>query len=160
MNSIKSKILVEAATQITGDPMVARCIALTVAKYEAADGKGGNFDSVKDLAKWLLTSSNELNEMHWDVNKMSKHTLLQDAYDLCRDTGDSLAEKYVALAHKPASDAKVDDESVIAKLEELQTHMADAVKKNPNFPAGLKNVFANFDEKMTDILYKYRQFNG
>ena len=160
MNSTKTKIFIEAATKITGDPMVAKCIALMVAKFEAADGKGVNYESVKESANWLLDSSNELNNMHWDVDKMSKHTLLQEAYDLCRDTGDKLGETYVALTGKAASDAKVDDESVIAKLEELQKHMADLGAKNPKFPEGLKNVLADFDEKITGILYKYRQFTA
>ena len=32
--------------------------------------------------------------------------------------------------------------------------------ENDKFPEGLKNIFADFDEKITDILYKYQQFNG
>lgn len=160
MNSIRNKILTEAATKITGDPMVAKRVALMVARMEAADGKGDDYSTVSELAKWLLGESNELNEMHWGVGKMSKHTLLQEAYDLCRDTGDKLAETYVALTKRPASDAKVDDESVISKLEELQSRMADAVSKNDKFPEGLKNIFADFDEKITAILYKYRQFDA
>lgn len=160
MNSVKTKILIEAATKITGDPMVAKSIALMVARFEAADGKGGNYDSVKDTANWLLDSSNDLNKMHWGVKKMSKHTLLQDAYDLCRDVGDRLAESYVAITGKPAADVKVDDETVIAKLKELQSHMADVAAKNPKMSEGVKNIYADFDEKMTDIIYKFTQFDG
>lgn len=91
---------------------------------------------------------------------MNKHTLLEESYDLCRDIGDKLAETYISLTGKPAADVKVDDETVIAKLKELQSHMADASAKNDKFPEGLKNIFADFDEKITDILYKYTQFNG
>jgi len=160
MNSASKKILTEAATKITGDPMVAKRVALMVARMEAVDGKGDDYSTVSELAKWLLDASNELNEMHWGVDKMSKHTLLQEAYELCRDTGDKLAETYVALAKKPAADVNVDDDSVISKLEELQSHMADAVTKNDKFPEGLKNIFADFDEKITSILYKYRQFDS
>lgn len=160
MNSVSKKILTEAATKITGDPMVAKRVALMVARMEAADGKGESFSTVKELANWLLDESNGLNRMHWGVDKMNKHTLLEEAYDLCRDTGDKLAETYVSLTGKPAADVKVDDETVIAKLKELQSHMGDAVSKNGKFPEGLKNIFADFDEKITDILYKYQQFNG
>ena len=160
MNSTCNKILTEAATTITGDPLLAKRVVLMVSRLEAADGKGQDFKTVKDLANWLLDESNGLNHMHWGVDKMSKHGLLEEAYDLCRDTGDALAETYISLTGKPASDAKTDDEAVIKKLEELQFHMADAVAKNDKFPEGLKNIFADFDEKITSILYKYRQFNG
>ena len=160
MNSERSKILTEAATQITGDPMMAKRIALMVARMEAADGKGEDYSTVKDMAGWLLDESNGLNRMHWGVDKMSKHTLLQEAYDLCRDTGDKLAETYVALTGKKASDVDTDDETVVAKLKELGARMNEAVAKNDGFPEGLKNIFADFDEKLTDILYKYQQFNG
>lgn len=160
MDSMRNKILTEAVTQITGDPMVAKRVALMVARMEAADAKGDSFSTVKEMANWLLDESNEVNNMHWGVDKMSKHTLLQEAYDLCRDTGDALAETYVSITGKPASDAKTDDESVIAKLKNLQERMAEASAKNEKFPEGLKNIFADFDEKITSILYKYKQFNG
>ena len=157
---MRSKILMEAATKITGDPLVAKRVALMVARMEAADGKGNSFETVSEMAKWLLDESNKLNHMHWGVNKMSKHTLLQEAYDLCRDTGDALAETYVSLTGKPASDEKTDDETVIKALENLQARMAEASSKNEKFPEGLKNIYADFDEKITSILYKYRQFDS
>ena len=160
MNSARTKILTEAATEITGDPMMGKRIAFMVARMEAADGKGEDYSTVKELAGWLLEQSNDLNRMHWGVDKMNKHVLLQDAYELCRDTGDKLAETYVALTGKKASDVDTDDEAVIGKLQELDGRMKEAVDSNGKFPEGLKNVFADFDEKLTSILYKYRQFNG
>ena len=159
MNSERSKILTEAATEITGDPMMGRRIALMVARMEASDGKGGDYSTVKEMANWLLDESNELNRMHWGVAKMSKHVLLQEAYDLCRDTGDKLAETYVALSGNAAAEVNTDDETVIGKLQELGARMNEAVVKNDRFPEGLKNIFADFDEKLTSILYKYKQFD-
>ena len=66
----------------------------------------------------------------------------------------------MALTGKKASDVKTDDEAVIGKLQELDDRMKEAVDSNGKFPEGLKNVFADFDEKLTSILYKYRQFHG
>jgi len=34
------------------------------------------------------------------------------------------------------------------------------VKKNDKFPEGVKNIFADFDEAMTTIIYKYQQFTA
>jgi hypothetical protein len=158
MNSMRNKILTEAATTITGDPMVAKRIALMVARMEAAEGKG-DYSAVKELAGWLLDESNGLNRMHWQVDKMSKHELLQEAYDLCRDTGDQLAETYIALTGNAAADVNTDDEVVIEKLQELRHRINDAAAKNDGYPEGLKNIFADFDEKITSIMYKYRQFD-
>lgn len=160
MNSVSKQILIEAATKITGDPMVAKRVALMVARMEAVDEKDETFSIVSDLANWLLDESNGLNKMHWGVDKMNKHVLLEEAYELCRDTSDKLAETYISLTGKKAANVKVDDETAITKLKELQTRMGDAVAKHDKFPEGLKNIFADFDEKITDILYKYRQFNG
>ena len=160
MDSMRNKILTEAATTITGDPMIAKRVAFMVARMEASDGLGNSYSTIKNMPKWLLNESNELNYMHWDVDKMSKHTLLQEAYELCRDTGDALAEAYIGITGKAVSDENTDDETVIKKLENLKTRMAEACSKNDKFPEGLKNIFADFDEKITSILYKYRQFKS
>jgi hypothetical protein len=38
--------------------------------------------------------------------------------------------------------------------------MNQACSKNPKFPEGVKNAFADFDEAMTTIIYKYSQFTA
>lgn len=160
MDSKRSKILIEAATAITGDAMLGKRAAFAVVRVEAADKQGNEFNTVKGLANWLLEESNKLNHMHWGVNKLSKHELLEDAYNSCRSTGDQLAEAYISLTEKPASDADTSDDAVIRELETIKARMADALGENEKFPEGLKNIFANFDEQLTTLLYKYRQFKS
>ena len=163
----RNKMLLEAVTEVVGDPLMAKRVAFTVAKMEAADGKGDSYETVKDLAMWLLGESNALNVVHWNVDKMAKHTLLQEAYELCRDTGDKLAETYIAITKQAikgtvpeAAEIGVDDESVMKCLENRQTRIQEAVSKNDKFSEGLKNIFADFDENITTIIYKYRQFES
>lgn len=138
------------------------------AMLEAADGKGKSYDTLKDMAMWLLTESNALNVIHWNVDRNSKHELLDEAYSLCRDTGDKLAEAYIAIVDKaidvknapafPSTDSK--DEAVLAHLKTLQKRMQEAVEKNPNFSEGVKNIFADFDEQITTIIYKWARFSA
>ena len=133
---------------------------------EAADGKGKEYDTLKNMAMWLLTEANALNVIHWNTDRMSKHELLNEAYELCRDTGDQLAEAYIAIMDKdievtaapafPSTSKK--DEDVLAHLKELQKRMQEAVEKNDNFSEGVKNIFADFDEKITTIIYKWSRF--
>ena len=135
---------------------------------EAADGKGKSYETLKDMAMWLLVESNALNVIHWNVDRNSKHELLNEAYDLCRDTGDKLAEAYIAIVDRPievkqapampSTDAK--DDAVLSHLKNLQQRMQEAVEKNPNFSEGVKNIFADFDEKITTIIYKWARFGA
>lgn len=135
---------------------------------EAADGKGDSFGTLKELAVWLLVESNALNVIHWNVDRNTKHELLNEAYDLCRDTGDQLAEAYIAIVDRtievksvpafPSTDSK--DEAVLEHLKNLQKRMQEAVEKNPKFSEGVKNIFADFDEKITSIIYKWARFGA
>ena len=135
---------------------------------EAADGKGKEYDTLKDMAMWLLVEGTALNVIHWNVDKNSKHELLNEAYDLCRDTGDKLAEAYIAIMDRdisvtkapalPSTSAK--DSDVLAHLKNLQKRMQDAVAKNPDFSEGVKNIFADFDEAITTIIYKWSRFSA
>lgn len=126
---------------------------------EAADQKGNSYDTLKDMAKWLLKEGNDLNEFHWNVDKNSKHELLDEAYTLCRDSGDKLAEAYIAIMDKP-TDTPPSDEEVLNRLKTLQSRMQEAVSKNPKFSEGVKNYFADFDEKITSIIYKWSRFSA
>jgi hypothetical protein len=38
--------------------------------------------------------------------------------------------------------------------------MQEAVSKNPKFSEGVKNYFADFDEKITSIIYKWSRFSA
>jgi len=126
---------------------------------EAADQKGNSYDTLKDMAKWLLNEGNDLNVFHWNVDKNSKHELLDEAYKLCRDSGDKLAEAYIAIMDKP-TDTPPSDEEVLNRLKTLQSRMQEAVSKNPKFSEGVKNYFADFDEKITTIIYKWSRFSA
>jgi DNA-binding ferritin-like protein len=126
---------------------------------EAADQKGNSYDTLKDMAKWLLKESNDLNEFHWNVDKNSKHELLDEAYTLGRDIGDKLAEAYIAIMDKP-TDTPPSDEEVLNRLKTLQRRMQEAVSKNSKFSEGVKNYFADFDEKITSIIYKWSRFSA
>ena len=138
------------------------------AVFEAADGKGKSYETLKDMAMWLLTESNALNVIHWNVDRNSKHELLDEAYSLCRDTGDKLAEAYIAIMDKdivvkqppafPSTDT--DDAAILKHLKNLQDRMQEAVSKNPSFGEGVKNIFADFDEKITTIIYKWSRFSA
>ena len=133
---------------------------------EASDGKGDSYATLKDMAVWLLTESNALNVIHWNVSSNNRHELLNEAYDLCRDTGDQLAETYIAITDKdievkeapkfPSTDKS--DDAVLAHLKNLQARMQEASGKNPKFSEGVKNIFADFDEKITTIIYKWSRF--
>ena len=109
--------------------------------FEKASGATGLCEAVRSAAKVCFEGVKE--DAPWMDSK-----------------GDRLAESYVAITGKPAADVKVDDETVIAKLKELQSHMADVAAKNPKMSEGVKNIYADFDEKMTDIIYKFTQFDG
>lgn len=135
---------------------------------EAADGKGVAHETLKEIAMWLLSEGNALNIMHWNVGTSHKHKVLNEAYDLCRDTGDKLAETYIAKTGNecfgtvPAAkvERKSGDEGILARLREINNRMNDAVAKNPKFTEGVKNIFADFDEKMTGLIYNYSQFDS
>ena len=72
----------------------------------------------------------------------------------------------MALTNKPcdkefpaaSKSTNLDDKAVLELLKYIDKHMNDAVKKNDKFPEGVKNIFADFDEAMTTIIYKYQQF--
>ena len=137
-------------------------------RMEAADGIGDGYDTLKDLAVWLLVESNVLNQLHWNTDTNLKHELLNEAYELCRDTGDKLAETYIALTGKPcdkefptvSTGRGLKDKDTLTLLKKIDSHMNQACAKNPKFPEGVKNAFADFDEAMTTIIYKYTQFTA
>jgi len=161
------KIFVEAVQRICPNNSGA-VLAVYAPRLEADDGIGNNYETLKEMAVWLLVEGNALNQIHWNVDKMVKHTLLNEAYDLCRDAGDKLAETYMALTNKPcdkefpaaSKSTDLDDKAVLELLKYIDKHMNDAVKKNDKFPEGVKNIFADFDEAMTTIIYKYQQFTA
>jgi len=144
----------------------AAVLAAYAPRLEAEDGVGNNYETLKEMAVWLLVEANALNQIHWNVDRMVKHTLLNEAYDLCRDAGDKLAETYMALTNKPcdkefpvaSKSTDLDDKAILELLKYIGKHMNDAVKKNDKFTEGVKNIFADFDESMTTIIYKYQQF--
>jgi DNA-binding ferritin-like protein len=135
---------------------------------EAADGKGNKYETLKDMAVWLLMEADAFNVIHWNTDKLSKHELLGSLYDLCRETGDQLAEAYIAIMDKPIEVGKpttfpktsAKDSDVLAHIKELQQRMQEAVQKNPGFSDGVKNYFADFDEKITTIIYKWARFGA
>ena len=146
----------------------AAVLAAYAPRLEAGDGVGNNYETLKEMAVWLLVEANALNQIHWNVDRMVKHTLLNEAYDLCRDAGDKLAETDMALTNKPcdkefpaaSKSTDLDDKAILELLKYIDKHMNDAVKKNDKFPEGVKNIFADFDEAMTTIIYKYQQFTA
>jgi len=160
------KIFYEAVNQVCGDK-APRILMAFGPKIEATDKKGGNYNTLQELAVWLLVQSNILNRVHWNVDTNFSHELLNEAYDLCRDTGDALAEKYVGRTNQkvdapfPASKDQidVDRKDILAMLKNLRDHMADACKKNPGFSEGIKNIFADFDDKIDVIIYKFSRFH-
>ena len=161
------KLFVESVQRVCPENSNA-VLAAYAPRLEAEDGVGNKYETLKEMAVWLLVEGNALNQIHWNVDKMVKHTLLNEAYDLCRDAGDKLAETYMALTNKPCDkefpsspkSIDLDDKAVLELLKYIDKHMNDAVKKNENFPEGVKNIFADFDEAMTTIIYKYQQFTA
>lgn len=135
---------------------------------EAADGKGDDYSTLKELAMFLLAEADALHVFHWNADTNSHHELLGEAYDLYRDTADKLGETYVVKAGKsvipesvPTPTAKTwdpDPDVVLSRLKEVLDNMNSAVEKNPKFTEGVKNIFADFDEKMTTIIYKFSRF--
>ena len=141
-------------------------MGLNIPLVEAADGKGKEYDTLKNMAMWLLTEANAINVIHWNTDRLSKHELLDETYKLCRDTGDQLAEAYIAIMDKdievteapkfPSTSKK--DADVLEHLKNLQSRMQEAAERNENFSEGVKNIFADFDEKITTIIYKWSRF--
>lgn len=135
---------------------------------EAADGKGSEYETLKNMAMWLLTEANALNVIHWNTDRLNKHELLNEAYDLCRDTGDQLAEAYIAIMDRdievtsapkfPSTSTKHGD--VLSHLKDIQGRMQEATERNAKFSEGVKNIFADFDEKITEIIYKWSRLVG
>ena len=94
------KIFLESIAEICGSK-AGLVAAAYRPKLEASDGIGHDYDTLQELAMWLLVEANVLNQLHWNTDKNVKHELLNEAYELCRDTGDKLAETYIALSGKP-----------------------------------------------------------
>ncbi len=161
------KIFLESLADLCGSK-AGLVAAAFIPRMEAADGIGTQYETLKELAVWLLVESNVLNQLHWNTDKNLKHELLNEAYELCRDTGDKLAETYIALTGKPCdkefpkveTGSGLKDTDVLALLRKIDSHMNQACAKNEKFSEGVKNIFADFDEKMTVIIYKYSQFTA
>jgi hypothetical protein len=58
------------------------------------------------------------------------------------------------------TDTPPSDEGVLNRLKTLQSRMQEAVSKNSKFSEGVKNIFADFDEKITTIIYKWSRFSA
>ncbi|MCQ2123358.1 MAG: hypothetical protein MJZ25_04155 [Fibrobacter sp.] len=152
------------------DEKAMKVLSVYAPRFEAADGKGRNYETLKTLSVWLLTEANILNIYHWNVGISNKHELLNDAYELCRDTGDAMAEAYIALTGNDCTPSAIElpqasswapsDDEILEVLKSINKHMNSAVEKNPNFSEGVKNMFADFDEAMTSIIYKYSRFGS
>ena len=161
------KIFLESLKDICGNK-AGLVAAAYMPRVEAADGVGQSYETLKELAVWLLVEANVLNQLHWNTDKNIKHALLDEAYQLCRDTGDKLAETYIALTGKPcdkefpkvSTGSGLKDTDTLALLRKIDTHMNQACAKNPKFSEGVKNIFADFDETMTTIIYKFSQFTA
>lgn len=159
------QIFLESLTDICG-AKAGLVAASYMPRLEASDGVGTDYETLKELAVWLLVEADVLNQLHWNTDKNIKHELLQEAYELCRDTGDALAETYIALTGKEcdkefpkiSTGSGMKDSNVLALLKKINSHMNQACSKNPKFSEGVKNRFADFDEAMTTIIYKYSQF--
>lgn len=161
------KIFLESIAEICGSK-AGLVAAAYRPKLEASDGIGHDYDTLQELAMWLLVEANVLNQLHWNTDKNLKHELLNEAYELCRDTGDKLAETYIALSGKPcdksfpkvSAGAGLKDSDALALLKKIDSHMNKACLDNDKFSEGVKNIFADFDEAMTTIIYKYSQFTA
>lgn len=161
------QIFLESITDVCGDK-AGLVAAAFIPKFEAADGKGNSYDTLKELAVWLLVEGDILNQLHWNTDTSLKHNLLNEAYELCRNTGDKLAETYIALTGKECdtkfpqltTGSGLTDSDVIALLKKIDTHMNQACAKNEGFSEGVKNIFADFDESLTTIIYKFSQFSA
>lgn len=161
------KIFYEAVNEICGN-RAAKVLMAYGPKIEASDKKGGNYNTLQELAVWLLVQANILNRMHWNTDTNFSHEILNEAYDLCRDVGDALAEKYVGATGEKvdapfpsATDSvDVDKDSAVKMVKNIRDHMARACSKNPGFSEGIKNIFADFDDKIDTIIYKMSRFKS
>ena len=161
------QIFLESLQQVCGQK-AGLVAAAFMPRLEAADGIGDGYETLKELAVWLLVEGDVLNQLHWNTDKSIKHELLNEAYDLCRDTGDKLAETYIALTGKPcdvnfpkvSAGSGLKDEDTLTILKKINSHMNEACAKNGKFSEGVKNIFADFDEAMTTIIYKFSQFSA
>lgn len=162
------QLMESAARGIVGDAMTRAVMEAYEVCFEADGKQRKSYESLRKMAIRLLAEANSFNVMHWNADSMNRHNLLQEMYELCRDTGDSMAETYMSLTEKPcmpASDSELHagsqgPDDALDSMVALKDDMNAVVAANPGFTEGVKNLFADFDEKATSIIYKYRQFKA
>jgi DNA-binding ferritin-like protein len=134
----------------------------------SADTGGGSYEVLKTTALWLLVESSAFTIVHWNVDRNLRHELCDQLYTLFHSTSDSLAETYEGIVDRkiivkklpPLSSTDDDPAAVLKHIKEIRKKMQDILNENEHFGEGIKNIFADFDEQMNEIIYKWTRFAG
>lgn len=164
----KHQLMESVVRKVVGADMANAVMEAYEVCFESGNGGGKNYDDLRKMAIRLLSEANAFNVMHWNIDTSSKHALLNEVYELCRDVGDKMAETYMSITEKscmPGKDDQVcmpgcDEKDALSRMKALQSDMQNIVKNNNGFSEGIKNLFADFDETITGIIYKYQQFKS
>lgn len=141
------------------------------AMMEADAGNKDKYAALKEMAFYLISQGDVFNVYHWHTPTNTAHALLDDMYQLCRTTGDKLAETYMVLSGGDCiPDGKrigldvdsweYDHGKVLDRMMDVQETMKNVVKAHDEYSEGVKNIFADFDEAALIITYKYSKFDN
>ena len=154
---------------------LARLVGRPVTFMESAETKEKDvsIDVLKAAACDMLEYANEFHVYHWNASSNFEHEIMNEAYDLMRDTADRLAERYLSFGSVSSfvpegnfgtdrKDWSPGKDTVLSRMESILDGMNRAMKENPGLSlyGGIGNIFADFDEKMSVLIYKYRRFKG
>ena len=130
---------------------------------------------IKDLVFDLLSTGDTLNTYHWNTDKNSRHVLLNEIYDYCRDTADKLAEAIKALTNCKQlypndkiliniSDSNITEDDLVAQVKTILNEYSKKIDfiltNNKTLDEGVKNILAGFCETWNVYIYKWNQFNA
>lgn len=134
-------------------------------------GSKAELEKIPDVAMAMLTEADWFHIQHLNCDKNYQHLILQEAYELLRDTGDKLAEGYKAHSKKSAirpsapmtvvdADKPFSKDAVIDRMVMLSDQANDIIKNGDKLDEGIKNTLAGFCDDLNTLIYKWSQFDA
>lgn len=134
-------------------------------------GSKRELEKIPEVAMSMLTEGDWFHIQHLNCDKHYQHLILQEAYELLRNTADKLAEGYKAHAKKsgirPNEEMVVADadkpfsaDAVIDRMNMLSDQANKIIKTGDKLDEGIKNTLAGFCDDLNTLIYKWSQFDA